>query len=74
MTGALWYKLVYELRRYIDNWLEIVDVNSYESHKEFMLIQQLERISTFEIKDKILDELIKLRQHPIQQKSVTNMK
>ena len=54
-NGMLWVDLVYELRVYLDNWLESVEIKDFDSLKELMLTEQLKRRVPLEIREHYLD-------------------
>ena len=52
---VLWSDLVYELRVYLNNWLESVRVENFESLKELMLTEQLKKRVPLDIREHYLD-------------------
>ena len=52
---ALWSDLVYELRGYLNNWLESVGVEDFESLKELMLTEQLKKRVPLDIREHYVD-------------------
>lgn len=43
--GSLWTDLSYELKGYLDNWLEILEITDFESFKELMITEQIKKKS-----------------------------
>ncbi|XP_054719150.1 uncharacterized protein LOC129228494 [Uloborus diversus] len=41
--GSSWADLTFELRSYLDNWLETAEVNTFEELKELLLTEQLKK-------------------------------
>lgn len=60
-AGALWSDLAYELRGYLESWLESVEVNDFESLKELMLSEQIKKRASWETKQHFIDVWDELR-------------
>lgn len=58
--NALWKELVFELRNYLEGWLEGVEVKDFEGLKNLMITDQIKRRVPHEIKDHFVDEWAKL--------------
>ncbi|GBM48192.1 hypothetical protein AVEN_72471-1 [Araneus ventricosus] len=54
--GALWKKLVFELRNYFDGWVEGLNIKDFRSLKDLMIAYQLKRRVLSDVKDHFLDE------------------
>ncbi|GBN06840.1 hypothetical protein AVEN_147313-1 [Araneus ventricosus] len=59
-TGALWRELVFELRNYLDGWLDGLEVRDFENLKNLMISDQIKRRVAGEVKEHFLDEWGKL--------------
>ncbi|GBL73612.1 hypothetical protein AVEN_158481-1 [Araneus ventricosus] len=59
-TGALWRDLVFELRSYLDGWLDGLEVRDFENLKNLMISDQIKRRVAGEVKEHFLDEWGKL--------------
>ncbi|GBL95801.1 hypothetical protein AVEN_723-1 [Araneus ventricosus] len=59
-TGALWREFVFELRNYLDGWLDGLDVRDFENLKNLMISDQIKRRVAVEVKEHFLDEWGKL--------------
>lgn len=53
--GALWKDLIFELRSYLDGWLEGVEVKDFEALKNLLIADQIKRCVPGEIKDHFID-------------------
>ncbi|GBL79674.1 hypothetical protein AVEN_114290-1 [Araneus ventricosus] len=58
--GALWRELVFELRNYLDGWLDGLEVRDVENLKNLMISDQIKRRVAGEVKEHFLDEWRKL--------------
>ncbi|GBM32424.1 hypothetical protein AVEN_239813-1 [Araneus ventricosus] len=54
--GALWRELVFELRNYLDGWLDGLEVRDFENLKNLMISDQIKRRVAGEVKEHFLDE------------------
>ncbi|GBN66471.1 Retrovirus-related Pol polyprotein from transposon 412, partial [Araneus ventricosus] len=59
-TGALWRELVFQLRNYLDGWLDGLEVRDFENLKNLMISDQIKRRVAGEVKEHFLDEWGKL--------------
>ncbi|GBN57268.1 hypothetical protein AVEN_257600-1 [Araneus ventricosus] len=55
-SGELWKELIFELRNYLEGWLDGVKVNDFETLKNLMITDQVKRRVSPEVKDHFLDE------------------
>ena len=55
-TGSLWKELVFELRNYLEGWLEGVKITDFESLKNLMVCDQIKRRVSADIKEHFIDE------------------
>ncbi|GBN58781.1 hypothetical protein AVEN_213916-1 [Araneus ventricosus] len=55
-SGELWKELIFELRNYLEGWLDGVKVNDFETLKNLMITDQVKRRVPPEVKDHFLDE------------------
>ena len=53
--GSLWADLVYDLRSYLDHWLEALDVTEFEKLKELLILEQIKKRVDFETKMHFID-------------------
>ncbi|GBL81443.1 hypothetical protein AVEN_143719-1 [Araneus ventricosus] len=54
--GALWKEMVFELRNYLEGWLDGLEVKDLKSLKDLMIVDQLKRRVSSDIKDHFLEE------------------
>nr|XP_042904631.1 uncharacterized protein LOC122270620 [Parasteatoda tepidariorum] len=57
--GALWKDLIFELRSYLEGWLEGVQITDFEALKKLMLTDQIKRRVPGEIKEGLIDSWVK---------------
>ncbi|GBN58085.1 hypothetical protein AVEN_258011-1 [Araneus ventricosus] len=55
-SGALWKELVFELRNYFEGWIDGLEVKDFKSLKCLMIVYELKRRVSNDIKDNFLDE------------------
>lgn len=55
-ASAWWSDLMYELKKYLNSWIESAKVSDFESMKELSLLDQLKKRSTPEIREWHLDQ------------------
>ncbi|GBN01224.1 hypothetical protein AVEN_149562-1 [Araneus ventricosus] len=55
-SGELWKELIFELRNYLEGWLDGIKVNDFETLKNLMITDQVKRRVSPEVKDHFLDE------------------
>ncbi|GBM35823.1 hypothetical protein AVEN_22622-1 [Araneus ventricosus] len=55
-SGELWKELIFELRNYLEGWIDGVKVNEFETLKNLMITDQVKRRVSPEVKDHFLDE------------------
>ncbi|GBN84871.1 hypothetical protein AVEN_159985-1 [Araneus ventricosus] len=53
--GTLWKDVIFDLRTYLDGWLESLEVKDFKGLKELMVADQLKKRASPEMKDKFLD-------------------
>jgi hypothetical protein len=54
--GALWKDLVFDLKSYLDNWLQGVNVTTFEELKNLMVADQLKKRAPNDVKDHFIDQ------------------
>ncbi|GBL94043.1 Retrovirus-related Pol polyprotein from transposon 412 [Araneus ventricosus] len=53
--GTLWKDVIFDLRTYLDGWLECLEVKDFKGLKDLMVADQLKKRASPEMKDKFLD-------------------
>ncbi|GBM41164.1 hypothetical protein AVEN_35738-1 [Araneus ventricosus] len=59
-SGALWKEMVFELRNHLEGRLDGLNVKDFKSLKDLMIVDQLKRRVSSDIKDHFLEEWGKL--------------
>ncbi|GBM29683.1 hypothetical protein AVEN_156871-1 [Araneus ventricosus] len=54
--GALWKKLGFELRNYFEGWFDGLNIKNFKSLKDLMIVDQLKRRVSSDVKDHFLGE------------------
>ncbi|GBL85875.1 hypothetical protein AVEN_147791-1 [Araneus ventricosus] len=53
--GKLWKDVIFDLRTYLDGWLESLEVKDFKGLKDLMMADQLKKRASPEMKNKFLD-------------------
>ncbi|GFW07940.1 retrovirus-related Pol polyprotein from transposon 17.6 [Trichonephila clavipes] len=55
-SEATWYDFYHELKTFLDGWLNVLKIETFEQLKDLMLVDQIKRRAPNEFKEHFLDE------------------
>lgn len=59
--SAKWHNLAYELRNYLEEWVNGMEINIFEALKELIVVDQIKRNLPVEMKEHFICDLPKIK-------------